>query len=139
MIGVAAVIAVEPRRRHDAAGRSTTSTTTVAGKAALEVTAPFGTTLRRHASPTRSATSPAWPTSRRVIERRAVMFVGDKRIQFIAMGVDPERDRKVHEYTIVAGKPLGEGQGVILDDAFAESAGIKLGDHVDLLTPPRHR
>ncbi|MGD9636564.1 MAG: ABC transporter permease, partial [Pirellulales bacterium] len=133
VIGVAAVVAVSlaadtTRQAFDDIFR------TVAGRADLEATVPFGTTfdaelvnsLRK--VPGVAVVSP-------VIERWAVMFVGDKRIQFTTMGVDPEVDHEVHDYTVVEGKALGDGPGVIVDSAFAKNSGIKLGDRVDLLTP----
>ncbi len=132
VIGVAAVVAVSlsadtTRRAFDEIYH------TVAGRAALEVTAPVGTSFAASIAeslrdvPGVAAVSP-------VIERRSVMFVGDRRIQLISLGVIPEQDRAVHEYKIVAGKPLGEAQGVIMDASFAKNAGVKLGDDVDLLT-----
>lgn len=133
VIGVAAVVAVSlaadtTRRAFD------DIFTTVAGKADLEVTAPFGTTFDETLAAT-IRDLPGIAQASPVIERPGIMYVGSEKIQYIFMGVDPERDRKLHDYTIVAGKQLGDGPGVILDSTFAESVGVKLGDRVDLLTP----
>jgi putative ABC transport system permease protein len=132
VIGVAAVVAVNlaagtTRQAFDDIFR------TVAGRADLEVTVPFGTTFdERLAGTLREIRGVA--TVSPVVERYAVMFLPDKRVQFTVMGVDPQMDRHVHDYTIVAGKPLGDGPGVILDSTFANNLGIKLGDRVDLQT-----
>lgn len=133
VIGVAAVVAVglaadTTRRAFDDIFR------TVAGRADLEVTVPFGTTFDARLVD-KLGEIPGVAVVSPVIERFAVMFVGDKRIQFTAMGVDPNVDRQVHEYTIVEGEPLGEVPGVIVDSTFAQNSGIKLGDRIDLLTP----
>lgn len=133
VIGVGAVVAVT-------LAASTTNRAfddiynTVAGKSALEVDAPLGKTFDATLSDTLREV-PGVAEASPIIERPTFMFIGDRRIQLTMMGVVPELDRAVHDYEIVAGKPLGEAVGVILDATFAKSADIKLGDDVVLRTP----
>ncbi len=131
VIGVAAVVAVSlatdtTRRAFDEIF------TTVAGRADLEVTASVGTTFAANVADSIRAV-PGVAEVSPVIERITVLFVGDKRINLTVMGVEPARDRAVHEYTIVAGKPLGETP-IILDASFAKTARLALGDRFGLLT-----
>lgn len=133
VIGVAAVVAVSlaagtARRAFD------DIFTAVAGRADLEVTAPFGTTFAANVAG-KIRGLPGIAEASPVIERTGVMYVDSEPIQYMYMGVDPELDKKLHDYTLVAGKPLGDGHGVILDAAFAKTHGIQLEDRVDLLTP----
>lgn len=133
VIGVAAVIAVS--LASDTTGRAFDAIyETVAGKAAFEITAPFGTTFDAKIADEVGKVSGVADVSP-VIERTSVMYVGDKRIQFMLMGVEPERDLKVHAYRILEGKKLGDGPGVIVDASFAKSAGIKLDDRIEIVTP----
>jgi putative ABC transport system permease protein len=131
VIGVAAVIAVSlaadtTRLAFD------NIFTTVAGKAALEVTAPFGTTFSAELAD-KVAEIPGVAAASPVIERIAVMYIGEKPIVVNVMGIDPERDAKVHEYKITAGKRLGEAK-IIVDEAFATNVDLKLGDYFELMT-----
>jgi putative ABC transport system permease protein len=133
VIGVAAVIAVS--LASDTTGRAFEAIyETVAGKAAFEITAPFGTTFDASVAD-EVGKVPGVADVSPVIERTSVMYVGDKRIQFMLMGVEPERDLKVHAYRIIDGKKLGDGPGVIMDASFAKTTGIKLGDRVEIVTP----
>jgi putative ABC transport system permease protein len=131
VIGVAAVVAVSlsadtTRRAFDDIFH------TVAGRADLEVTAPVGATFNASVVDT-IRTIPGVAEASPVIERITVIFVGDRNINLTAMGIDPTRDRAVHEYKIVAGKSLGETK-VVLDASFAKNVGLKLGDRFGLLT-----
>jgi putative ABC transport system permease protein len=132
VIGVAAVVAVSL-----AAGTTRQAFddifTTVAGRAAFEVTAPLGTTFDATLAD-EVQRIPGVRVASPVVERHAVMFVGDKRVVFTAMGVDPKRDQVVHDYAMVSGQPVGIG-GVILDSTFAANLGIKLNDRVDVIAP----
>ena len=132
VLAVAAVVAVSlttrtTRRAFDDIFRS------IAGQADLEVSAGLGTTMDASLLPTVSSAAGVKVASP-LIQRYTVMYAGEKRVQLIALGVDPQVDRAVHDYRIVAGQPLDDAKGILLDDAFAKSLDIKLHDQVELQT-----
>ena len=134
VIGVAAVVAVSisagtASRAFDEIYQ------TIAGKATLEIAPPIGNAFdEKIADSVRSV--PGVKEVAPLIQRRVVMFVGDRRVQIIAMGVDPVRDHAVHDYEITEGKSLEEDPaGVILDSNFAKSVDVKAGDKIEIQTP----
>jgi putative ABC transport system permease protein len=132
VIGVAAVVAVTFTTR-------TTRTAfdqiyqSIAGKAALEVSAPVGDTIDESVLATVQS-APGVQIASPVIQRRTVMYLEGRRIQLLGMGVVPERDRVVHNYKIEAGKGLSDLKDIVLSSGFAKSMGVKLNDRVELLT-----
>src|SRR6187401_3120172 len=45
---------------------------------------------------------------------------GERRIRMEVLGIDPERDQKVRDYEIVAGRQVKEGDELVLDEQFAK-------------------
>jgi putative ABC transport system permease protein len=133
VIGVAAVVAVSisagtARRAFDEIYK------TIAGKATLEVSPPVGTSFdEKIVDAIRDI--PGVKEVAPLIQRRSVIYVGDHRVQLVAMGVDPSRDHAVHDYEITAGTSLEENpKGVILDTAFAHNVGLNAGDVIEMQT-----
>ena len=139
VIGVAAVVAVT-------IASSTTGHAfdqifkTVAGNAALEVVAPLGSSFdekliaKLRELPDVKLVAP-------LIKRPTVMYVGEKPNQkqyrgVVALGIDPTVDQEMRDYDITAGQKFEEKKvgGVMLDETFANHAGIKVGQKVEILT-----
>ncbi len=138
VIGVAAVVAVS----------FTTQTThsafnaifeTVAGKAALEVVGPVNTPFDQDVLKTVSEV-PGVATASPVIQRPMVIYVPKEsgeadRARLTVLGVEPELDRAVHDYELVAGKWFDEGNfGIVLSKTFAKSVGVDVGSKLEVLT-----
>ena len=56
-----------------------------------------------------------------VLNRVAVLFVGDKRVRAQVFGIDPRIDQQVRDYEIVAGRLPTKYDEMLLDDSFAQS------------------
>ncbi len=132
-IGVAAVVAVTFTTRSTQTAFDEIFQS-LAGRASLEVVAPIGQTIPADLAEKISAVPGVEAIAPR-LQRPAVLYVGkEKRVQLVAAAVDPERDVQVHEYKIVAGKPLPNAKAALLSQLLAESLGVKVGDKVQLLT-----
>src|SRR6185503_5654258 len=108
---------------------------TVAGKAGLEVVAPIGSSFdEKIASKIREL--PDVQAVAPLIKQNTVMYVGKKQYRgLVALGVDPTIDQEVRDYDITAGGKFSEKTGgIMLDETFANNAGIKVGQQVDLQT-----
>lgn len=131
-IGVAAVVAVTftSRSTQDAFDEIFQS---LAGRASLEVAAPLGEAIP--ASLARTVRDiPGVEAVAPRLQRPAVLFAGEDRVQVIAAAIDPRVDQDVHEYQIVDGTPLEGGDDVLLNDLLAENLQVGVGDEVFLLT-----
>lgn len=130
-IGVAAVVAVTFTTRST--GKAFDQIfESLAGKASLEVAAPIGQSIPATLVDTISKVPGVEAVAPR-LQRPAVLYAGDDRVQLVAAAVDPARDGDVHDYEIVDGNPL-ESEGVLLNKLLAENLGVKVGDEVFLLT-----
>ncbi len=124
VIGVAAVVAVTiasgtTRRAFDQIYQ------TVAGRAALEISAPVGTSFDQSIVP-KVRKLPGIEAVAPLVQRHTTMWVGKKLYRLIALGVDPADDQDVRDYDVTVGKSLRKGaHGVMLDETFAHNAGIK--------------
>ncbi len=130
-IGVAAVVAVTFTTRST--GKAFDQIfESLAGRASLEIAAPIGQSIPATLADTISKVPGVEAISPR-LQRSAVLYAGEERVQLVAAAVDPTRDAIVHGYEIVEGKPL-ETDGVLLNELLAENLGVKVGDEVFLLT-----
>ena len=132
VIGVAAVMAVTlttqtTRRAFDDIYQS------IAGRASLEVAGPLGTTFDDAILKEVSAI-PGVKAAAPLMQRRSIIFVGKKRVQLVTMGIDPQLDQAIHDFKVVAGRPLGGAPGVLLHENFAKSVGAKPDDIMEILT-----
>lgn len=59
---------------------------------------------------------------------------GERRIRMEILGIDPERDQKVRDYEIVAGRQVSKGEELVLDEQFAKFIGVNIGDQVKMMT-----
>lgn len=131
-IGVAAVVAVT------FAAQTTRQAfndiyQTIAGRAALEVTAPVGTSFDQTVLATVQGV-PGVAAAAPIIQRQSVMYFGQRRVQLVVLGIDPQLDPAVHDFKLVSGQSLEEAAGVMLEANLARNLGAKVGDEVDLLT-----
>lgn len=132
VIGVAAVVSISI---------TTTATrlayremfATVTGRAELEVTAEGGGSFAETVAgivagvPGVRATVP-------VLQRHTVMHVQRRKVQLVALGIDPARDEAVRDYELAEGRFFTGDSGALLEAGFAQSMGIRPGDEVRLLT-----
>lgn len=104
----------------------------LAGKAALEVIAAtdgqFSENIVHKLShlPGIAAAVPS-------LRRFAVLHHDHERAKVLVLGIDPDLDRKVHDYELVGGEFFHNGEGILLEASFARSMGIKLHDEVRVL------
>lgn len=131
-IGVAAVVAVTftLRSTQNAFDRIFQS---LAGRASLEVAAPLGEAIPASLAAKVSKIPGVEAVAPR-LQRPAVLFAKDERVQLIAAAVSPKLDQEVHEYKIVKGQPLASAAEVLLNELLAENLGVTVGDEVSLLT-----
>jgi putative ABC transport system permease protein len=137
VIGVGAVVAVTiasgtTHRAFDQIFK------TVAGQASLEVSTAVGTNFderivaKIREVPGVKAVAPMMSRSTKL--RFAHKGEKEKVFTIIALGVDPAIDREIHDYEITDGKPLPkspkENSGVLLEENFAKSQGIRAGDEI---------
>ena len=106
---------------------------TIAGRAALEVSAQIGNTFDESLLDVVSAVRGV-KAAAPLVQRRTILYLGQRDIQMTALGIDPTRDFGVHDYELGAGKSLAEANGVMLNSATAENLDVKVDDPVDLLT-----
>lgn len=137
VIGVSAVVAVG-LLTSTTRGAYNQMFATVTGKATLEIDAPGGAGFKedllakvRKVKGVQSAVP--------LVQKPASMFVGDKQVRVQVMGIDPKVDSAVRDYEVVKGRPLGEGNQVVLDEEFARFMDLDVGDKVGFLTKRRRR
>ena len=130
-IGVTAIVAVELTTRSTENAFAAIFQS-LAGKASLEIAAPIGDSIPASLIETVSSVPGVEAVAPRL--QRPAVLVAPKRVQVIAAAVDLKRDQEVHDYEIVAGKPLSNSDGVLLNNLTAESLGVDVGDEVKLLT-----
>jgi putative ABC transport system permease protein len=106
---------------------------TVAGRAALEISAPIGDTFDEAILDTVSKV-PGVKATAPLMQRITLLYVGKRGIRVTAMGIDPKLDPAVHDYELNAGKSLVDVDGVMLNTELAKNLGVKVNDRVDLLT-----
>jgi putative ABC transport system permease protein len=106
---------------------------TIAGDAALEVQA-AGEGLFDESRAAQLSAVPGVSKAMPVFEQKTVMYAdGGLRISLILLGIDPQTHDLEREYDLAAGRMLQAGDEVLLDAAFAQGAGLKVGDEVRLL------
>jgi putative ABC transport system permease protein len=132
VIGVAAAVAID-------LGTATTRESyqkmfaTVTGKATLEVTAAGGVAFDEKILDT-VAKTPGVVAAAPVVEKPTSLILGEKQIRLQIMGIKPDLDRAVRDYEIVAGRQLGKGDELVLDEEFARLLDVKVGDEVGVRT-----
>ncbi len=140
VIGVAAVVAVNLASK---AVRTsfTAMQASIAGDAALEVDA-AGESLFDQDIAEELSQVPGVQQAAPVFKRPTVMYHDAKggaedgatdRVTLILMGIDPERNDLLRNYALLEGRMLEDGDEVLLDSAFAEGLGLKVGDSARLL------
>ncbi|HWC91457.1 MAG TPA: FtsX-like permease family protein [Pirellulales bacterium] len=67
-----------------------------------------------------------------MMQKATVLYHNHRRIQILALGIDPVRDRQVRDYEVAAGQFLDGGDGAMLDANFARELEIKVGDTVKI-------
>ncbi len=68
-----------------------------------------------------------------VLNRVAVLFVGEKRARAQVFGIDPRIDQQVRDYEFVAGRMPEKYDEMLLDDSFAQSLQVQVDDPVKVL------
>jgi putative ABC transport system permease protein len=132
VIGVAAVVAVtmatsSTQRAFDQMFQS------VAGRTSLEVTSASGSNFDENVEALISGI-PGVAAVAPVIQQPTVMWFHKRQARLLSLGMDPVRDKAVHDYDLVDGHSLDDAKGVMLDAAFAKNFGVTSGDKVKILT-----
>jgi putative ABC transport system permease protein len=132
VVGVAAILAVQLAvaavRQSFGAMQST-----VSGSAALEVDAADGGMFPQEEA-ARLSTVPGVAMATPVFQRLTVMYFGDRRATVLLSGVDSSGGLLEREYAVSEGAMFANANDVLLDAAFARSAGLRVNDTVRFLT-----
>jgi putative ABC transport system permease protein len=132
VIGVAAVVAVS-LAITSTRGAYRDMYERLAGRAALEVVAGAGGAFDQSIAPTLQKI----PGVRRAVpsvQQLTVLYWKENRFRLLALGIDPAEDTSVRDYDLAAGQFFVKGSGAILENNFANSLGIEVGDRVELMT-----
>ena len=133
IIGVGAVIAVDVAMSTTRSGYKKMFEA-LTGRAALEVVArgrrgfEEGLLEELEKQPGVVAVAP-------LIQRPTIFRHNDKGYKVIALGIDPQRDKFVHDFELASGKPFGEKDSALLEVSFAENLEIRPDEKFRLLTP----
>ena len=117
LIGVAAVVSVWLAVMTTRAGYRRMYEV-VGGQAALEVVAEAGDSFDDEIARI-WRNSPGVQAAVPVMQRAAIVYVGEHRVRVLALGIDPQRDHLVREYALAAGRRLTSGRQVLLESGFA--------------------
>ncbi len=69
-----------------------------------------------------------------VLQRPSIMYVKNRRVQTLVLGVDPKQYRNFRGYSIRSGRDLDGGSGMLIESQFADRMGLRDGSEVRLLT-----
>ncbi len=106
----------------------------VTGRAALEVVAEGyagfdgGVAAELEGAPRVRAALP-------VVQAPAALAAEGGTVPVLVLGIDPGRDQAVRDYALRQGRPLGAGDGLLLEAGFAASCRCAVGDRARLWTP----
>ena len=132
-IGMAAVVSVS-------LGTATTRQAsqqmfeTIAGRTAFEITAEGGGDFPETVVSTVERL-PGVKTAVPSVQRFAKLWFEHKPFPMLAMGIDPAIDREARDYELREGEFFKDGNGILLENSFAQAIGAHAGDEVKLLTP----
>jgi putative ABC transport system permease protein len=66
--------------------------------------------------------------------RSTVLFSGERKAKTQVLGIDPSIDEQIRTYELIDGKMIVEGNTIALDERFAKSMNVRVGDTVKLMT-----
>jgi putative ABC transport system permease protein len=69
------------------------------------------------------------------VQRFTRLFARGTAFTMLVMGIDPAREAAVRDYDLCQGRFFDRGGGILLEANVARSAGIQVGDTVQLMTP----
>jgi putative ABC transport system permease protein len=136
ILGVAAIAAVE-MLAVSIQGASEQMFATVAGRASLVVQSPGDAPLDQALLERIDAVEGVRGAAP-VIQRAVTLFTGGEdgpadRTRGIIMGVDPQRDGVIRDHILMAGRFVDSGDEVVLEEGFAKSRGVNVGDEIRVL------
>ncbi|MCA9160221.1 MAG: ATP-binding protein, partial [Planctomycetales bacterium] len=67
------------------------------------------------------------------INRVAVIFAGERKARAQVFGIDPRIDQQVRDYNVVAGRLSEKFDEILLDQSFAQSLEVSVGQSVKIL------
>lgn len=106
---------------------------TLSGRAALQIVARGGGNFDG-AEAEKIATATGVQTVVPIVQQSAILYPEEgERSVVLVLGIDPERERKLHDYQLTAGHWFEGNVGVMLDSGFARQLGIQVGDQVKML------
>lgn len=77
---------------------------------------------------------PGVQTAAPTVQRASSLYVGEKRVDAVILGVDPQRNHALRDFQLKSGASLEDEDGAVLDASFAASAGVKVGDEIKVFT-----
>jgi putative ABC transport system permease protein len=106
----------------------------VTGRATLEVDGKGGKSIPGDILE-KVASVPGVEAATPLLDRPRSMTVGeDRQVRLEVLGIDPDRDQTVRDYTIVEGRQVKSGDEIALEKEFAAYLGVKAGDDARILT-----
>lgn len=105
----------------------------VSGPAALEISSEIGGGFDEKALAAAEG-APGVALAVPLLQRPTILYASGRRVQLLAVGVDPAKYRRLRELTVQEGQPWDAGQGVYLEADFARRIGVQTQGQVRLLT-----
>ena len=106
----------------------------IAGRAALQITAEGGGRFPQAVVPAVERV-PGVAAAVPSIQQFTKMWIGRRKFAVLAMGIDPEIDRKARDYELREGEFFHDGCGVLLESGFAQAVEAHPGNEVIVMTP----
>ncbi len=106
----------------------------LAGRAALEVVAATGSRFAENIT-YKLSHLPGVAAAVPSMQRPTVLYHAHHKAKVLALGIDPELDRKIHDYDVAEGEFFSNSDGALLEASFARSLDVKVHDEIRLLTP----
>ena len=140
VIGVAAITSVD-MLSHSIRNANQRMFATVNGGSSLEISGTGNATLEQTLIEELEQV-PGVQAAVPIVLRPAALFTGskehNKKTRLYVMGVDPLRDDKMRDHKMVEGRFVVEGNEVVLEEVFARTLDVKVGDEVRLLGGRSH-
>ena len=132
VIGVAAVVSVnlaisDSRRSYGQMFQA------LAGRAALEIVGEGGGKIQESLA-SQVAELPGVHAAVPTVQNFTVVRRQGRRYELLAMGIDPKRDAQVRDYKLTEGRFFQDWDEVLLENGFAQAAGLKVNDELRLMT-----
>jgi len=132
VIGVSAIVAV--RLATNATHESYTQMfSSVNGRATLQIISSTGTAIPESLVE-KVASINGVQIATPVLRRGAVLFLGKKKSRVYLLGVEPEKEFRIRQNEVVAGRLFAASDEIVLDESYARSIGVAVDGTVRLFS-----